>query len=136
MQITDGSCLWKLELVLELVVQESLEASSGNTVFVEHSLDELITIAGLKLSVSRWVTIAPILMWKSFAQHKSFIGVFLFVPRSRLTPKFVWVNISSSMGSGCGAVGRAVASDTRGPRFESSLWQNLYVLSTVLRRRK
>ena len=24
------------------------------------------------------------------------------------------------MGSGCGSVGRAVASDTRGPRFESS----------------
>ena len=37
---------------LELVVQESLEASSGNTVFVEHSLDELITIAGLKSSMA------------------------------------------------------------------------------------
>ena len=58
---------------LESVVQESLEASSGNTSFVEHSLDELITIAGLKSSSSRWVTIAPILMWKSFAQHKPFI---------------------------------------------------------------
>ena len=29
-------------------------------------------------------------------------------------------------GSGCGSVGRAVASDTRGPRFESSHWLNLY----------
>ena len=29
-------------------------------------------------------------------------------------------------GSGCGSVGRAVASDTRGPKFESSHWQNLY----------
>ena len=28
------------------------------------------------------------------------------------------------MGSGCGSVGRAVASDTRGPRFKSSHWQN------------
>ena len=27
------------------------------------------------------------------------------------------------MGSGCGSVGRAVASNTRGPRFESSHWQ-------------
>ena len=30
------------------------------------------------------------------------------------------------MGSGCCSVGRAVASDTRDPRFESSRWQNLY----------
>ena len=28
------------------------------------------------------------------------------------------------MGSGCGYVGRAVASDSRGPRFESSHWQH------------
>ena len=28
--------------------------------------------------------------------------------------------------SGCGSVGRVVASDTRGLRFESSDWQNLY----------
>ena len=40
-------------------------------------------------------------------------------------------------GSGCGSVGRAVASDTRGPRFESSHWQkfnyllNIFLLSTV-----
>ena len=30
-------------------------------------------------------------------------------------------------GCGCGSVGRAVASDTRGPRFESFHLQNLYV---------
>ena len=41
------------------------------------------------------------------------------------------------LGSGCGSVGRAVASDTRGPRFESSHWQkfiyimNICLLSTV-----
>ena len=42
-------------------------------------------------------------------------------------------------GSGCGSVGRVVASDTRGPRFESSHWQNLLNIclpSTVLKRRK
>ena len=39
--------------------------------------------------------------------------------------------------SGCGSVGRAVTSDTRGPRFESSHWQkfihilNICLLSTV-----
>ena len=38
-------------------------------------------------------------------------------------------------GNGCGAVGRAVASETRGPRFESSHRQsllNICLLSTVL----
>ena len=30
------------------------------------------------------------------------------------------------MGSGCGSVGRAVATDTRGPRFETRHRQNLY----------
>ena len=40
------------------------------------------------------------------------------------------------VGSGCGAVGRAVASDTRGPPFESSHQQNLYELSTVLKIKK
>ena len=40
-------------------------------------------------------------------------------------------------GSGCGAVGRAVASDTRGPGFESSHQQlllNIYLLLTVCRK--
>ena len=30
-------------------------------------------------------------------------------------------------GSGCGSVGRAVASDTRGPRYESSHWRNFII---------
>ena len=41
------------------------------------------------------------------------------------------------MGSGCDAVGRAVASNTRGPRFESSHQQlllNIYLLLTVCRK--
>ena len=40
-------------------------------------------------------------------------------------------------GSGCGAVGRAVASDTRGPGFKSShrqLLLNIYILLTVCRK--
>ena len=43
------------------------------------------------------------------------------------------------MGSGCGAVGRAVAYDTRGPGFESShrqLLLNIYLLLTVCRKDK
>ena len=32
-----------------------------------------------------------------------------------------------SKGSSCGSVGRAVASDSRGPRFESSHRQNIYI---------
>ena len=42
-------------------------------------------------------------------------------------------------GSGCGSVGRAVTSNTRGCRLESNHRQNLlgtYLLSTVLKRRK
>ena len=40
-------------------------------------------------------------------------------------------------GSGCGAVGRAVAYDTRGPGFESGhrqLLMNIYLLLTVCRK--
>ena len=38
-----------------------------------------------------------------------------------------WANhLAIRRGSGCGSVGRAVASDTRGPWFESSHWQYLY----------
>ena len=47
-----------------------------------------------------------------------------------------WVN-TNQLGSGCGAVGRAVASNTRGPGFESSHWQllsNIYLLLTVCRK--
>ena len=40
------------------------------------------------------------------------------------------------MCSGCGAVGRVVASDTRGPGFESSHWQLLEHLLTVLEKTK
>ena len=48
-------------------------------------------------------------------------------------------NIFVHVGSGCGSVGRAVASDGRGPRFESSHRQNdieQCLLSTVLKRQK
>ena len=38
-----------------------------------------------------------------------------------------------NLGSGCGSVGRGVASDTRGPRFESSHWQIfIYILNICL----
>ena len=41
------------------------------------------------------------------------------------------------MGSGCGSVGRGVASDTRGPRFESSHGETYTdYFFTVLKRRK
>ena len=46
------------------------------------------------------------------------------------------------MGSGCGSVGRAVASNTRDPRFKSSHGQkfiyieHLFTLNCVLKRRK
>ena len=36
------------------------------------------------------------------------------------------LNEQTFTGGGCGSVGRAVASNTRGPRFEYSHWQNLH----------
>ena len=40
---------------------------------------------------------------------------------------------NEAKGSGCGSVGRAVASDTRDPRFESSHWQKfIYILNICL----
>ena len=49
---------------------------------------------------------------------------------------------NDSVGSGCGSVGRAVASDSRGPRFKSSHWQknnifieHLFTVNCVLKRR-
>ena len=61
--------------------------------------------------------------------------------RSRLNFQiFLFESVSKNqmqLGSGCGSVGRAVASNTTGPRFESSHWQkfiyllNICLLSTV-----
>ena len=60
----------------------------------------------------------------------------------------IWVdcflNLLILLGSGCGSVGRAVALNTRGPRFDSSHRQKFILniclltclLSTVLKRRK
>ena len=51
---------------------------------------------------------------------------------SQETPIYLHSKKREVGGSGCGAVGRAVASDTRGPQFESSHWQNsLIYLFTV-----
>ena len=36
---------------------------------------------------------------------------------------YEWLRIIVERGTGCGSVGRAVDSDTQGPRFESSHWQ-------------
>ena len=40
------------------------------------------------------------------------------------------------LGSGCGSVGRAVAFDSRGPRFESSHRKKIMIMTTVLKRQK
>ena len=45
------------------------------------------------------------------------------LPSFRVTPCKVKIDLSGS-GSGCASVGRVVASDTRGPRFESSHRRN------------
>ena len=40
-------------------------------------------------------------------------------------------NYAHFLGSGCGSFGRAVASDNRGPRFESSHQRNFIHLFTI-----
>ena len=40
--------------------------------------------------------------------------------------EIIILNIKLQKGSGCGSVGRAVSSGTRGPLFKSIHWQNLY----------
>ena len=47
---------------------------------------------------------------------------------------------NANEGSGCGSVGRAVASDTRDPQFESSHWQtfikNLFIVNCAEKTKK
>ena len=53
--------------------------------------------------------------------------------------EFYRTNLLLPWGSGCGSVGRAVASNSRVLQFESCHWQKLIMnilLSTVLKRRK
>ena len=67
---------------------------------------------------------------------KSFLSDISFESFYRCKSPPVMVNFVF-MGSGCGSVGRAVASNTRGPGFESShrqLLLNIYLLLTVCRK--
>ena len=59
----------------------------------------------------------------------------LFEERSILLKSVTFIIV----GSGGGSIGRVVASDSRGPQFESSHQPKIYIehlLSTVLKRRK
>ena len=59
----------------------------------------------------------------------------MFVGKS-VCKAFIRKKKIESFGSGCGSVGRAVASKTRGPWFKSSQWhkfiQNMFYLPTYL----
>ena len=56
----------------------------------------------------------------------------IYVVQRQSTRAIVCKN-SKILGSGCGSVGRAVTSDTRGPRFESSHRQKfIYILNNCL----
>ena len=59
------------------------------------------------------------------------------IARHQFSVKILCTKNATVCGSGCGSVARAVTSNTRGPRFESNHWQNLFnicLLSTVLKR--
>ena len=68
------------------------------------------------------------LTYKRPTTFKNIILIFFFVLHFlHSLMKYLWTpNTFSDLGSGCGSVGRAVASYSRGLRFKSSLWQNLY----------
>ena len=70
-------------------------------------------------------------MFKHYIRSKIVICICKSVKYKIFTSKY------KSWGSGCGAVGRGVASDTRGPGFKSShrqLLLNIYLLLTVCRK--
>ena len=88
-----------------------------------------------KLDRAKTSLCIPNSKFRSIVYNSSFltIGCLLFLPTR--------IQLSMSEGSGSGSVVRAVTSDTKCPRFESSHWQNLYIiniclLSAVLKRRK
>ena len=60
-------------------------------------------------------------------------NAFFFIRRLVLEHKWTLKQLITYWGSGCGSVGRAVTSNTRGPRFESSHRQKLiYILNYCL----
>ena len=71
----------------------------------------------------------------AFSQSRVVTLLWNCLMRSAPAIPFLGRSLCGTMGSGCGSVGRAVASDTRGPRFESSHRQkfilNICLLSTV-----
>ena len=124
------SCLGKILLV---VPTKCLNIEQNKTIFEPKYFTQMcLVVCGLSY---RQATIHLEVRTKYFFMGHSrspflYFRHFLTVYLTKLIVK------KMLMGSGCGAVGRAVASDTRGPRFESSHRQNLYVLSSVLKRRK
>ena len=99
------------------------QPTASSYVFVHGmSLNLLICTFNMKMSLTL-VTGAYLSTWKLTEYLKS---------RTKIFPVTI-----RQLGSGCGAVGRAVAYDTRGPRFESShrqLLLNIYLLLTVCRK--
>ena len=51
------------------------------------------------------------------------LSIHLNIAHLRSLFRFFWLPAITTFGSGCGSVGRAVASNTRGMQFESSHWQ-------------
>ena len=60
------------------------------------------------------------------------IGTTFADPKIKPNYNSVKYYLKIKTGSGCGSVGRAVASNTRGPRFESSHRQKIYLYSEHL----
>ena len=61
--------------------------------------------------------------------HRFVVDIVMFngKDKNKQKSRVEWPIKNMFFGSGCDSVGRAVASDTRGPWFESSYWQKLII---------
>ena len=85
--------------------------------------------------VAEWSACSPTLTIRVRILPKHNFFAYLCLKKNENKPKRGRVGPlkKTYVGSGCGSVGRAVVSDTRGPRFKSSLRQKfIYILNICL----
>ena len=79
---------------------------------------------GPKIHRLRQLANVTILIFWAILKKQPMCGV-VQVRNFKLTSQLANANLQSSCSSGCGSVGRAVAFNSRGPRFDSSHQQNV-----------
>jgi len=75
-------------------------------------------------------TINVVMFWINIDEEINLLYILWMIKINKFVKRYFKIILS---GSGCGSVGRAVASDIRGPQFESSHWQKfIYILNFCL----